>query len=190
MINDKAKDNQKTADNDANRENHQDFEKLFLKSSSVHAFHLFFARRNTRTPKKLNSKTTKKRIKATSMRADSYRGMDISSPYFEAINDASVSPGENIDEGIRGMPPTTILTAIVSPNARPNPSNIAANMFGPEARKTTFFTVSHFVAPTERDASLRARGIALNDSIQREMIIGKTMIARVIAAVKMHRPVL
>jgi len=43
----------------------------------------------------------------------------------------------------------------------------------------TFFTVSHFVAPTDRDASFKAMGTALKDSTHNEMIIGKTIIAKI-----------
>jgi len=131
-----------------------------------------------------------KRINATSMSADSCSGMDINSPYFDAIKDARVSPGLNSEEGSRIVPPITMLTAIVSPNARPKPRSIAAMMLGAEARNTTFLTVSHFVAPTERDASFKERGIASKDSMHNEMMMGNTMIDKMIAAENMQRPVL
>jgi hypothetical protein len=111
-------------------------------------------------PPILKRRTTTNRINATIIRADSYSGDDMRSPYAETINEASVCPGSKSDEGVRVIPPTTMLTAIVSPNALPNPKNTAEIILGAEARKTTFFTVSHFVAPTERDASLRESGIA------------------------------
>ncbi len=83
-----------------------------------------------------------------------------------------------------------MLIAIVSPNALPNPSKIAEKIPGAEALKTTFFIVSHFVAPTDNDASFIAIGTASNDSTQRDMIIGKTITERVIEAVKIQNPVL
>ena len=82
----------------------------------------------------------------------------------------------------------TILTAIVSPKALPNPRNIAASTPGPEARKMTFFTVSHFVAPKESDASFNSIGTELNDSTHNEMIIGKTIIAKIKEAVNKLNP--
>ena len=108
----------------------------------------------------LKSNTTIKRINATIINADSYRGEDIISLYADTINDASVCPGEKSVDGVRVIPPTTILTAMVSPNALPNPRKTAEIILGAEARKITFFTVSHFVAPTEREASRRESGIA------------------------------
>jgi hypothetical protein len=84
--------------------------------------------------------------------------------------------------------PITMLTAIVSPNALPNPRNIAASTPGPEARKITFFTVSHFVAPRESDASFKAIGTELNDSTHNEMIIGKTIIDKIKEAANKPNP--
>jgi len=130
------------------------------------------------------------RISATSISADSCSGIDISSPYFEAMSDARVSPGLNTDDGNRMVPPITMLTAIVSPNARPKPRSIAAMILGAEARKTTFFTVSHFVAPMDNEASFKEMGIASNDSIHKDIMIGKTMIDRIVEAEKIHSPVL
>ena len=138
----------------------------------------------------LKSNTTIKRINATIINADSYKGEDIISLYADTINDASVCPGEKIVDGVRVIPPTTILTAMVSPNALPNPRKTAEMILGAEARKITFFTVSHFVAPTDKDASFNAMGTALNDSTHREMMIGKTITAKIIAAVNIHKPVL
>ena len=131
-----------------------------------------------------------KRMSATSISADSSSGIDISSPYFEAMSDARVSPGLNIDDGSRIVPPMTMLTAMVSPNARPKPRSIAAKTLGAEARNITFFTVSHFVAPTDNDASFKERGIASKDSMHKEMMMGKTIIERIMAAEKTHSPVL
>jgi hypothetical protein len=83
-----------------------------------------------------------------------------------------------------------MLTAMVSPNARPKPRSIAAITLGAEARKTTFFIVSHFVAPMDSEASFKEMGIASKDSMHNDIIMGKTMIERIIAAEKMHSPVL
>src|SRR5512136_530 len=84
--------------------------------------------------------------------------------------------------------PITMATAIVSPNALPNPRNIAASTPGPEARKMTFFTVSHFVAPNDSDASFKAIGTALKDSRHNEIIIGKTIIDKIKEAVNRPNP--
>ena len=88
------------------------------------------------------------------------------------------------------VPPMTMLTAMVSPNARPKPSSIAAITLGAEARNTTFFTVSHFVAPIDSEASFKEMGIASKASMHKDIMMGKTMIERIIAAEKMHSPVL
>jgi len=129
-------------------------------------------------------------MKAAVRKAASNNGMEMISLNPEAISAARVCPGPNILAGIWFAPPTTIATAIVSPNARPNPSKMAARIFEEDARKMTFFTVSHFVAPTDNDASFRESGIALKDSTHNEIIIGKTITARIIAAVNTHNPVL
>ena len=84
--------------------------------------------------------------------------------------------------------PDNHTTAIVSPNALPNPRNIAESTPGPEARKMTFFTVSHFVAPNESDASFKAVGTELKDSIHNEIIIGKTIIDKIKEAVNRLNP--
>jgi len=88
------------------------------------------------------------------------------------------------------MPPTTIFTAIVSPNALPKPSKTAEKTLGAEARKTTFLTVSHLVAPTDNEASFNSRGIELNDSTHNEIIMGNTITDKVNDAVKIQSPVL
>jgi len=131
-----------------------------------------------------------KRTKAPNINADSLLGIDISSPYLEAISEGSVSVGANRDEGTLGIPPTTIFTAIVSPNARPNPRRIAEIILGAVARKITFLTVSHLVAPTDNEASFNSIGIELKASTHNDIIIGKTITAKVIDAVNKHKPVL
>ena len=104
------------------------------------------------------------------------------------MSEASVCPGPKRDFGMSSWFPMTILTAIVSPNALPNPRNIAASTPGPAARKMTFFIVSHFVAPTESDASFKAIGTELNDSRHNDMIIGKTIIDKINDAVNKLNP--
>ena len=82
------------------------------------------------------------------------------------------------------------MTAIVSPKARPNPNNTADIIFGPDARKIIFCTVSHFVAPIDNEASFKPTGIERKDSIQTDIIIGNTITANIIEAENIHRPVL
>jgi hypothetical protein len=52
----------------------------------------------------------------------------------------------------------------------------------------TFFTVSHFVAPNDSDASFKAIGTASKDSTHNEMIIGKTIIDKIKEAVNKPNP--
>jgi hypothetical protein len=52
----------------------------------------------------------------------------------------------------------------------------------------TFFTVSHFVAPNESDASFKAIGTELNDSRHNEIMIGNTIIDKIREAVNKLNP--
>ena len=79
---------------------------------------------------------------------------------------------------------------MVSPNALPNPSNTAEIIPGVDALNMTFFTVSHLVAPTDKDASFNSIGMALNTSTHNEMMIGNTITARTKDAEKTDKPVL
>ena len=56
--------------------------------------------------------------------------------------------------GTKATFPVTIITAIVSPIALPNPRMIAADTPDMAAGKTTFMVVSHLEAPIASDASL------------------------------------
>src|SRR5437762_12364261 len=66
-------------------------------------------------------------VAPTAISADKWRSLVASLNSF-AINDAIVYPGANNDADISGRFPITMVTAIVSPRARPRPSIIPPMM--------------------------------------------------------------
>ena len=78
---------------------------------------------------------------------------------------------------------------MVSPIALMMPSTIAAMMPDEPTGRTTFFIVSHFVAPREMDASLYSLGTDLIASTESEVIVGSIMIERIVDASSRPRPV-
>ena len=105
-----------------------------------------------------------------------------------AITLASVYDGAKSEAEISGRLPITIVTAIVSPSARPSPSTHAPKMPTRAAGSTTRVAVSHFVAPSAIDASRRSRGIAAITSREIAVTVGTIMSARMIPAVSSPTP--
>ena len=84
---------------------------------------------------------------------------------------------------------STIATAIVSPRARPRPSIDAETMPLRPNGKTAIRIISQRVAPRARAASSCSTGVCRKISRQIAVMIGTTMTASTIAAVKIVRPV-
>ena len=85
---------------------------------------------------------------------------------------------------------STMATAIVSPSARPRPSIDADTMPLRPKGKTAMRIISHRVAPSASAASSWRTGVCRKISRQIAVMIGTTITARTIAAVKIVRPVL
>ena len=96
--------------------------------------------------------------------------------------------GSNRDALISGRLPMTIVTAIVSPTARPKPSMIAPAMPGAPPASTTR-VVSQRVAPKASAASRCETGTAASTSRMTAETIGVTMIASMTPPVRSPRPV-
>src|SRR5215472_878159 len=80
--------------------------------------------------------------------------------------------------------PIVIVTAIVSPSARPNERTVAPKIPARAAGRTTFQTVSHQVAPIATLASRSPPGTALMTSREIELRVGRIMMARMIEAIR------
>src|SRR5919202_1226281 len=92
------------------------------------------------------------------------------------MTEAMVYEGSKSEALISGRLPMTIVTAIVSPTARPKPSMIAPAMPGAPLA-STIRVVSHFVAPKASAASRCETGTAASTSRTTAVIIGVTMMA-------------
>ena len=101
---------------------------------------------------------------------------------------AMVLAGANSESDMSARFPITIVTAIVSPIARPRPSMIApmtpVRPYGRTARRI----ISQRVAPSASAASRCADGTAWNTSCATEVMYGTIMIARIMEAVSMPTP--
>ena len=80
--------------------------------------------------------------------------------------------------------PISIVTAIVSPNARPRPSRLAPKMPAVERLSTDMRSISQRVAPSASAASFSATGATAKTSRQIAVTIGSTMIASTMPAAK------
>ena len=87
-----------------------------------------------------------------------------------------------------GWLPMTIVTAIVSPSARPRPSMMAPTMPMRELRRTPMRIISQRVAPSARTASRWLFGTAVMMSRVSDEMIGRIMIARIMLAVSRPTP--
>jgi hypothetical protein len=105
-----------------------------------------------------------------------------------AILDAMVWAWSKIDTGMSWPLPITIVTAIVSPSARPRP-RIAAPTTPERAYGSTALTAtSQRVAPRPNIASRWLFGTELSTSREIETIVGRIMIARITPAAPRPTP--
>ena len=88
------------------------------------------------------------------MSAARWIGSEAASPNSLAITAASVYPCEKIVLPMSAAFPMTIVTAIVSPIARPRPSIAAPEMPAREYGSTAILIISQRVAPSASAASL------------------------------------
>ncbi len=105
-----------------------------------------------------------------------------------AITAAMVYPGAKSDAAISCRFPITIVTAIVSPNARPNPRITAPTIPDRAYGTTAVQAASHRVAPRPKAASRWLAGTARRTSRDTDMMYGITMIARMIPAASIEFP--
>ena len=90
--------------------------------------------------------------------------------------------------GIWDTLPATMITAKVSPTALPIPKITAVMIPGNAAGNMIFLIVCQFVAPKPRDASLYTCGTLHNASNDTDMIVRRIIIASIIPAVKILKP--
>ena len=81
-----------------------------------------------------------------------------------------------------GELPITIVTAIVSPKARPNAKITAPNIPEIPAGSNTLKIVSQRVAPKDIEPLRNSLGSAINTSRLIAAIVGKIMIVRIVPA--------
>src|SRR5271157_1002270 len=93
------------------------------------------------------------------------------------------------EPGICICPPRSMTTAMVSPMARMIPRTTAVIIPEDATGTTTFFIVSHFVAPREIDASLYSLGTELRASTDSDVMVGRIMIESTVDARRMPVPV-
>ena len=102
---------------------------------------------------------------------------------------AGVRRGEQLEGDRRRSPTAPCATAIVSPRARPRPSIDAETMPLRPKGKTAMRIISQRVAPSASAASSCSTGVCRKISRQIAVMIGTTMTASTMAAVKIVRPV-
>lgn len=85
--------------------------------------------------------------------------------------------------------PINIVTAIVSPIARPSPSITALTMPEKAAGMRTCKIVSQRVAPSPREAWRKLEGIEIKASRDKAVMIGKVIIAKMTPAGNIPGPV-
>jgi len=113
---------------------------------------------------------------------------DVASGDSLAITLAIVEPGENKENAISGLLPINMVTAIVSPMARPKPNAIAAKIPEKPASITAVLIVSQGVAPNALTPSRNVVGIDKKTSRQTAVIVGRIMTAKINPAVKIPIP--
>ena len=112
----------------------------------------------------------------------------MASAYSLAITEAIVAAGEKSDLEIMGELPINIVTAIVSPRARPRPNTTAELIPEIEGERTASLIISYFVEPSAYEASFWWAGISSKIDLQIEEIVGTIMIDKISAAVKIPIP--
>src|ERR1700677_3915566 len=101
---------------------------------------------------------------------------------------ARVEPGAKREAEMVALLPTTIVTAIVSPSARPSPSIEAPKIPRVDPFNTARRVTYHRVAPSAKAASRCETGTERNTTREIDVMIGTIMIATIMAADKMHGP--
>ena len=104
-----------------------------------------------------------------------------------AITLDSVYAGWKIECGMTYWLPITIVTAIVSPSARPSARMVAPKMPARADGKMTRHVVSHHVAPSATAFSFSPRGTALMTSREMAVSVGRIITASTRAALKRLR---
>src|SRR6266403_927687 len=135
----------------------------------------------------LTTIVTKNSAKPISIKAERYRS-PVASVNSLASTLAMVYPGANSDLAISGRLPITIVTAIVSPSARPKPKMIAPTMPARALRSTPMRIISQRVAPNASAASRWCCGMTVSTSRVIDEMIGMIMIARITPAASMPMP--
>jgi hypothetical protein len=102
------------------------------------------------------------------------------SPISAAIVAVMVLTGCSQEKTILGEFPVIIRTVIVSPTILPKPSMIDATIPELAAGITTLYVVSHFVAPSAREAWRYFVGTAFIASSEIEIIVGRLINASII----------
>src|SRR5256885_4966256 len=97
---------------------------------------------------------------------------------------ASVYAGEKRELEISGRLPMTIVTAIVSPSARPRASTAAPKIPALAAGRITLALVSHHVAPSATDDSRSPCGTARSTSREMAESVGRIITASTRDALK------
>ena len=113
----------------------------------------------------------------------------LASGKFRAISAAMVWLPVWIRLAVRAPEDSTSATAMVSPRARPSPSITALMIPGRPNGSTVIRIISQRVAPSASAASSCSLGVCRKISRLREVMIGRTMTASTIPAVRMVLPV-
>ena len=95
-----------------------------------------------------------------------------------AMTAAIEYPGWNSERRASGRFPMTIVTAIVSPNARPRPRIVAPKMPGMQCCPITIRSISQRVPPSESTASFCLWGTVASTSRLTDRMNGMIMIER------------
>ena len=101
-----------------------------------------------------------------------------------------VLTGCSHENTILGELPVIINTAMVSPTTLPSPSKTAAIIPEEAVGTTVLMVVSHFVAPSARDACLNLFGTAFIASSEIEIMVGSAINASIMDPLNAVRPIL
>src|SRR6202521_431813 len=151
---------------------------------AVHAAIRACVDRTSKRAIRLTVSVTRISTSPSSISAAGYR-LPVASENSLAILLASVYPGEKIEGGISSRLPMTMVTAMVSPSARPRASTVAPKIPARAAGSNTRHVVSHQVAPRATDDSRSPRGTARITSRETAESVGRIMMASTREAVKM-----
>src|SRR5207244_1843101 len=128
------------------------------------------------------------RTRPSSMNALNSSGVSASVKLL-AIQLAIVCPWSNRETEITFLLPIVMVTAIVSPTARPKPRMMAPKSPARAYRSTASRVVSHRVAPRLSAASRWLSGTARKASRDTDEMVGMIMIARMTPALSLSSPI-